>query len=349
MKQKLEKREGQNNLRRLTLTKNLVDFASNDYLGLAKSNELSQCILREWQKESNRLGSTGSRLLTGNSHYAEELERRISSFHGYEDGLLFNCGYMANMGLLSTVADKEDLIFYDTHCHASIIEGIKLSEASAYPFRHNNLNHLEERIKRKKGKKCFVCIQSIYSTDGTQAPLKEMIDLAEHYGALVIVDEAHATGIFGPQGKGLIAETKLADKVFAHVVTFGKALGVHGAIVLGSHLLKKFLVNFSRSFIYTTALPFYNLVAIKCSYDMFPFLNEEREKIYHLISHTGSSTQIVTIQMLNAYEAKLMSKQMAEAGFDVRALTSPTVRRGHEVLRICLHTYNTIDELKRIF
>jgi 8-amino-7-oxononanoate synthase len=231
--QKLDKRRAQGNLRKLSTTQGLIDFASNDYLGLSRSSVLWKNIWEE-NKKLKRLGSTGSRLLTGNSTYVETLEKRIAAFHGYEAGLIFGCGYMANIGLLSAFGGAS--FIFDAEVHASIRSGIRLSRSPAYPFRHNDLDHLEERLK--KNRPSFVCIESIFSTDGSCAPLAEICCLARKYQACVIVDEAHAVGVLGPEGRGLVAQANLQKEVLAQIVTFGKALGVYGAIVLGSQELK---------------------------------------------------------------------------------------------------------------
>lgn len=348
LQEQLLRRKHAGNLRELQVTQNLIDFSSNDYLGLAHSTKLKEILLDEWQG----LGSTGSRLLTGNSHYMQELENRIAAFHGYEAGLLFNCGYMANSGLLSTVAGSKDTIFFDEAVHASTREGIRLSRAQSYPFRHNTLEHLEFRLKNSHNQgDRFICIESIYSTDGSKAPLKEISRLANQHKAYLIVDEAHAIGVYGPKGRGLVAEENLMSDVFAQIVTFGKALGTYGAIILGSNTLKQALINFATPYIYTTALPFYALTAIKCSYDLFPTLENERAHLQKLIQTfskkmlAGSETAIQAIKINGNEAVKLAAKKLAQNGFDVRPLTSPTVQRGNEVLRICLHAFNTEEEI----
>lgn len=352
---KLNKRLEQGNLRQLHLQQGLIDFASNDHLGLARSVRMSKLIqqeLDEYPHHLNKFGSTGSRLLTGNAKYAEDLEEKIAHFHGYETGLLFNCGYMANVGLISVIGDAGSVIFFDNGVHASTRDGIRLSQAKALPFRHNDLEQLENRLKN-----CcpdlarFICIESIYSTDGSKACLSEICALANKYEAHLIVDEAHAVGMCGPRGRGLVAEQNLTSQVFAQVTTFGKSLGVHGAIVLGNNILRKSLINFAKPFIYTTALPIYALAAIKCSYDLFPQLETERMqvneliKIFQKIQHRYSQTHIQAIQIKGYENVKSMAVKLAAHGFDVRSLISPTVQRGHEVLRICLHSYNTAEEL----
>lgn len=342
MKNRLDKRKNLGNFRSLRTSQNLIDFASNDYLGLARSEKLK----KKWVG-ANELGSTGSRLLTGHTSYVEELENHIAYFHGYEAGLLFNCGYMANIGLADAIATKEDVFFFDMQIHASLHEGMRASQAKIFPFRHNDLEHLENRLKKNPSKgNRFICIESIYSTDGSMAPLKEIYNLAQTYGAHLIVDEAHAIGIFGQSGKGLVFENGLAGKIFAQIVTFGKALGTFGAIVLGNQLLKETLINFAKPFIYSTALPLHCLIAIKCSYALFPNLEKERSHLKSLIEITSfSSSHIQPIYISGNREALTLSKKIADKGFDVRAFLSPTVQRGKELLRICLHAFNSKEEL----
>lgn len=356
LKNKLLKREKFGNLRQLQISQNLIDFSSNDYLGLAMSSSLANLVVStKPANKLNGLGSTGSRLLTGNSYYAENLENQIATFHGFEAGLLFNCGYMANVGLLSTIADSKDCVFFDTKVHASTRDGISLSKAKAFPFRHNDTLHLENRLKNctTKGDR-FICVESIYSTDGSIAPLLEICIIAKKYQAHVIVDEAHAVGAYGFQGKGLVAEKNLCSHVFAQIITFGKALGTHGAIILGNFTLRESLINFATSYIYTTALPMHSLAAIKCSYDLFPKMENERSHLQKLIKlyrdsiPTDSKTHIQSIPIKGNQAVKEFAKKMAESGFDVRPFMSPTVKKGNEVLRICLHAFNTENELKAL-
>jgi 8-amino-7-oxononanoate synthase len=355
MEYRLSQRKSMGNLRELSVVKGDVDFASNDYLGLSRSLDLKETVFQELNSQTrllNGLGSTGSRLLTGNSEYAEALENRIAAFHGYEAGLLFNCGYMANVGLLSTVAGGDDRIYFDANIHASTLDGIRLSRSQAFPFRHNDIEHLERRLKKGsvKGNR-FICIESIYSTDGSVAPLKDICDLSEKYKALLIVDEAHAVGLCGIDGRGLVAEKNCLPHVFAQVSTFGKALGVHGAIVLGSNLLKQSLINFATPMIYTTSLPLHSLAAIKCVYDQLPMLEKEREQLKKLIdvfrrTRKGASlTQIQSIPVQGNEALKKSVLKINRSGFDVRGLMSPTVHKGDERLRICLHAFNSEDEL----
>lgn len=343
---RLEKRRRDGTFRNLTSSLRLTDFASNDYLGLARSPQIQAQIWDLWHihKENQRhtFGSTGSRLLTGQTSFAEQLEEKIAAFHGTESALIFNCGYMANLGLLSTLPQSGDLILFDSSIHASMHAGIQLAKATSFPFRHHDLEHLEHRLKHLKcsGNR-WICIESIYSMDGSAAPLEEISILAKKYEAHLIVDEAHAIGVFGTHGKGLATE-----HAFARVVTFGKALGCQGAAVLGSSLLKNFLINFASSFIYTTALPLISLLAIKVAYAQLPFLEKERKKLLNLITLFDNTPS--QIQAIRTKDVKKSAAHLVAHGFDVRPILSPTVRRGHEILRIILHSFNTPEELTHL-
>lgn len=359
-------------LRKLPPENNLIDFSSNDYLGFARSEELKKIIDLEIEsltlfvnpgESFFKIGATGSRLLTGNTRYAEALEKFIAEFHKAEAGLIFNSGYVANIGLISSVGQKGDVILYDEFSHASIYDGVRLSKAESFPFRHNDVGHLEDRLcyfrnKYNKDSTCFVVVESVYSMDGNFAPLKEMSDLCQKYGVNLIVDEAHATGIFGPKGEGRVVALGLEKTVFARVHTFGKALGCHGAVVLGSNELKHYLVNFARSFIYTTALPFDALVSIKSAYKLLEISNNNCFKINNLINlfklkvdemnvhgFTESSSPIQSLIIKGNDAVKAMALGIQGDGFDVRPILSPTVPKGKERIRICLHTFNTENEI----
>jgi 8-amino-7-oxononanoate synthase len=251
--------------------------------------------------------------------------------------------------------DEKDAVIFDVAVHASIRDGIRLSKAQAFPFKHNDISHLERRLERSSHlRNRFVCVESIYSTDGSIAPLDEICQLAKQYDAHVIVDEAHAVGVCGPYGAGLVMQKNLTSQVFAQVIVFSKALGVQGAIVLGNRTLKNTLINFSHSYIYTSALPFYSLAAINCSYELFPLMEKERTDLYQLVNlfkqeyskATGSHIQSIPIS--GNENAKRMAEHLIAQGFDVRALLSPTIQRGCEILRINLHAYNQESELKAL-
>jgi 8-amino-7-oxononanoate synthase len=349
LQERLEARAKSGHCRHLTIVQDLVDLSSNDFLGFSRCHRAVDTPL---------YGSTGSRLLTGNSRHAEELEQKIAAFHKAEAGLIFNSGYTANLGLISTVAKPSDTVVFDIHCHASMQDGIRLSKAWALPFRHQDLDHLENRLRQSKGN-LFICVESIYSCDGSKAPLNEIVSLCKRYGAQLIVDEAHATGLFGLDGQGLCAQ--LEHPPFARLYTFSKALGAFGAIVVGSSLLRKYLINFCRPFIYTTALPYPNLHAIENGYRRLLTADPEREIIRELVAYftekvrlsglpfLPSETQIHCLLLPGVRNVQEISHFLGTQGLDVRPLTSPTVARGQERLRVCLHAYNKKDEIDLLF
>lgn len=339
MQNRLEQRRDQGLLRRLKSQKSLIDFTSNDYFGFARTESSG----------SAPVGATGSRLLTGNHPLFAELEEKIAAFHRAESCLIFNSGYTANLGLLSAIGGPETRFIYDLDIHASMIDGMRLSEAKALPFRHNDLASLENRLK--KNPHAYVLIESVYSISGDLAPLKEIVQLCKQYGASLIVDEAHATGIFGAHGEGRVVEENLESGVFARVHTFSKALGTHGGCVLGSALLKEYLVNFSRPFIYTTALPPQLLLLIDATYER---LKKEAKMHQHrlreLLAYLGKSGHS-PIQPIYIPEACEVASRLQEAGVDVRAILPPTTPKGRECLRIVLHSFNCeaeIDTLREL-
>lgn len=355
LQNKLDERRSSGIYRTLKPENSLIDFCSNDYLGFARSVVLKERIEAEVKKYPLSLnGSTGSRLLSGNLQYAESLEQEIATFHGYNAGLLFNSGYDANLGLLSSLAQRGDTIILDDLIHASAIDGARLSYANRYSFRHNDTGSLEAKLKLSKGN-CYVIVESIYSMNGDSSPLKEILDITEKYNAQLIVDEAHAVGLYK---KGLVNALGLQNRVFASVVTFGKALGCHGAIVLGSNLIREYLVNFARPFIYSTAPSFHNLASIKMAYQLLNSADEEilslKKNITVFKKHIEQSeaapllqsdSAIQCIILKNNDNARKMADTLQSAGLDVRPILSPTVAAGTERIRICLHSFNTLNEL----
>ena len=358
LQKKLQDRQEHNAFRRLLLPDGKTDFCSNDYLGIVR-NQLIEKKLgeHEYTHPAFKHGSTGSRLLAGNYALVEETEKKLAVFHEAEAGLIFNSGYDANLGLLSCVPQRGDTIIYDYLSHASLRDGIRLSFAQSFSFRHNDLADLEKRLQAATGT-IFVVTESVFSMDGDLAPLTAISDLCEQYGAHLIVDEAHATGVVGATGEGLVQHLNLQTKCFARVHTFGKAVGCHGAIVLGSERLRNYLVNFSRSFIYSTALPEASVAAIRCAYELFPFMQEERVHLQQLINTFQQATnnweklvsftpiQIVIIPGNDP--VKKIAEALQAAGLDVRAILYPTVPVGKERLRIVLHAFNSMQELHKL-
>jgi len=355
IEKKLAERRIAGSYRALRPENSLIDFCSNDYLGFARSVVLRNKIEEEIDSHYSSLnGATGSRLISGNLTYAENLEQQIANYHNSAAGLLFNSGYDANVGLFSALPQRGDTIITDELIHASIIDGARLSFANRYSFTHNDLNSLEAKLRLAKGI-CYVAIESVYSMDGDTPPLSDILELTEKYNAHLIVDEAHAVGLYKT---GLVSRLKLEDRVFARLITFGKALGCHGAILLGSDTLRQYLVNFARSFIYTTAAPFHNLVAIKMAYEVLTEsdkaiiqlnnnipLFKERVKPHGHYSLLQSDSAIQCILLKGNEKAKETAAHLQNAGLDVRAILSPTVGQGSERIRICLHAFNTEDEL----
>jgi 8-amino-7-oxononanoate synthase len=345
---KITQRKDQHAYRQLRSGLGGIDFCSNDYLGIVKNNLLSA------DEPSYKSGSTGSRLLTGNNTLAEETEKLIAGFHQSASALLFNSGYDANTGIFSCVPQRGDTVLYDHLSHASIRDGLRLGLAAHFSFAHNDVGDLEKKLSVAKGH-VFVVTESVFSMDGDTAPLDEIAKRCNQYNAFLIVDEAHATGVIANRGEGLVQQMGLQNACFARVHTFGKALGCHGAVVLGSEILRDYLVNFSRPFIYTTALPPVNIAAIKRSYQVFPAMEKERAHLQNLVERFQSADiEFAKLQSRTAVQSVIIpgnekvretAEKCLRAGLDVRAILYPTVPKGAERLRVVLHAFNTIDEL----
>jgi 8-amino-7-oxononanoate synthase len=349
----LAKRREQHALRQLRLGGHRTDFCSNDYLGLARSEKVQENAHAIAKQLDQVHGSGGSRLLAGNYELVEEAEQVIAEFHRAPAGLFYNSGYDANLGLFSCVPQKGDVIIYDQLIHASIRDGVRLSAAQAYSFLHNDIEDLQKKLLNAEGR-IFVAVESVYSMDGDTAPLEAICDLCDRHNAHLVVDEAHATGVVGNRGEGLVQELGLAERCFARVHTFGKAVGCHGAIVLGSHFLREYLINFSRPFIYTTALPPQAVAVVLSAYAAFPDMHAEREHLQNLIrlfreKLGGNSVTPIQVVMAPGNErVRQLAAQLQEEGLDVRAILHPTVPKGQERLRVVLHSFNTVEEVERL-
>ena len=348
--QKLTERQVAGNLRQLSFLPPGIDFCSNDYLGLATNPLLHSTT------PTPAHGATGSRLISGNSSFTEETEAYIAAFHDAEAALIFNSGYDANVGLLSSIASRHTTFIYDELCHASIIDGIRLAICrNKFRFPHNDTHALQQLLQQHPNTgPIVVVVESVYSMDGDLAPLHTIAELCTQYNAQLIVDEAHATGVYGTHGQGLVHSMGLQQQVFARVHTFGKALGCHGAAVVSSALLRQYLINFARSFIYTTALAPQAIVAISNAYHYLAAPQFNNAPLHQLIAYFG---QLVTqsgingclpntspIQVLRTGgndNTRLLSTVMHNAGMLVYPILHPTVQLGSERLRICLHTTNT--------
>lgn len=339
-----------------------IDFSSNDYLGLACSQALATRIAAASAAQAAGNGAGGSRLISGNSSLAEELEAQLARFFKAETSLLFGSGYMANMGILSSVPQKGDTILYDELAHACIKDGARLSMARRYSFKHNNLESLQKRLRIAEGQ-VFVVVESVYSMDGDQAPLEELAQCCRAYGAALIVDEAHSTGIYGA-GSGLVCALGLEQQVFARIHTFGKAMGSHGACITGDWVLRNYLINFARTFIYTTALPPHSLLSLQAAVaylqehihlaevlqQRISFFNSlKKERLLQLLPEgfiPESNSPIQAIVLPGNERVIAVAARLQQKGYDVRPIVSPTVPERTERLRICLHTFNTEEEIE---
>jgi 8-amino-7-oxononanoate synthase len=340
----LQDRKEKGSLRSLLSFDDPIDFWSNDYLGLAGIPHTIELT-----------GSTGSRLISGNSKAVEGVERQVATHFGSEAALIFNSGYDANLGLFSSLPQKGDTIIYDEFIHASVRDGIRLSFANSFSFKHNDVQDLKKKLQKVQGT-IFIAVESLYSMDGDLAPLIEIARLCKEYDALLIVDEAHSGGVFGKEGKGLCQELGIVDSVFIRLFTFGKAYGAHGAAVCCSDEVREFLINFARSFIYTTALPegIVQHILHQIEQSKVESLREQlRANIAHFskaIQSTLSSphSPIQIIEFADLESCKLKALQLQEAGFAVKAILPPTVPTGSQRLRICIHAFNTKDEIDRL-
>ena len=355
LRKRLEDRKEKNLLRTLPMSSPSIDFTSNDYLGLARSKQLFNDTRAAVDGLHTQNGATGSRLLSGNSAYAMEVEKKLAGIFRSESALLFNSGYNANIAVLSSIPQKDDTIIYDELAHASIKDGTRLSLAKKYSFRHNDLDDLERKILRSQGR-VFIVVESIYSMDGDECPLKELTELSKRYGCTIVLDEAHSTGVRGPWGSGICVESSLQDKVDIRVYTFGKAMGVCGACVAGSDNLIQYLINFSRPFIYTTAQSHHTLASIASAFDFLHahmdlqgILQQRIETFLQaagkLPQRTQSLSAIQTLIVPGNKAIRATANTLQQKGFDVRPIMSPTVPPGTERLRMCLHTFNSGEEV----
>jgi len=356
---KLQKRIEENSFRSLGNSSSFIDFTSNDYLGLARSEELFNLINAKLEsKRIKKNGATGSRLLSGNSDYYEEVEAKLSEVFKGEAALIFNSGYSANLAIFSSLPQKGDTILYDELAHACIKDGARLSAAIRFSFKHNDMDDLEQKIKKAPGK-IFIAIESIYSMDGDECPIHKLVPLAEKYDAIIIIDEAHSTGIHGENGSGLATSLALEKKISIRTYTFGKAMGIHGACVVGSKNLIKYLINFARPFIYTTAPSPHHVASIDCAFDYLQKnihlqdLLKQKVNLFSMLTKElpnkiQSRSAIQAIIVEGNERIRSVASGLQKEGFDVRPILSPTVQQGSERLRICLHTYNTEDEIKHL-
>ncbi len=341
-----------------------VDFYSNDYLGYSKSLNIHKSSVNLVSNFENLNGSTGSRLLSGNHALFEMAENFLARFHHSEAALIFNSGFDANIGLFSSVPQKGDILCYDEFSHASIREGLQLCNAKTYKFRHNDLEDLKNKLDNlaNPDAEIYVVTESVFSMDGDSPDLQNLVALSEELEFKLIIDEAHATGVFGEKGEGLLQHLGLQDKVFARMHTFGKALGCHGAAVLGSKELKDYLINFSRSFIYTTALSPHSVATIISACELLEKDQKSIQELNNNILHFKAEIDKnkLTDKFIEGESAiqsciipgnervKKIAEKLQERKFVVKPILSPTVPEGEERLRFCIHSFNSVQEISEV-
>jgi 8-amino-7-oxononanoate synthase len=338
-----------------------INLYSNDYLGLATDPRLKRAVC-EAIDAAKSVGSTGSRLLSGNSQEWENIEAEFADFAGTEAALYFGSGYAANTGLIGAIAGRGDVVFSDALNHASLIDGIRLSGATKVIYPHGDLDFLEAAMREYRdhvGAKLIVT-ESVFSMEGDIAPIARLVEMARKYGAEVIVDEAHATGVHGPAGRGICAALGLEREIFAIVHTCGKALASAGAFVCGGARLRDYLINRARTFIFSTAMPPYMAGQIRAALEIACGADERRahlrvisEELRRRLSETGiavgaSKSQIIPLCLGGNEAALSVAARLQDAGFAVRAIRPPTVPAGTSRIRFSLTTALSMDEIFRL-
>jgi 8-amino-7-oxononanoate synthase len=358
LQKKLDKRKDEGSFRTLKISDlTLIDFSSNDYLGFSKKQSISEFAEDKLKEYSSELhGATGSRLLSGNYPLIKDFETYLAVQYDAESALVFNSGYDANLGLISSVAQPHDLILYDELSHASIRDGISLSPAHSYKFKHNDLKDLEAKLSKFQNQfdTIYVITEHVFSMDGDEVEVGAAIKVCETYGACFILDEAHAIGTLSNTGY-----KDYGNKIFARIITFGKSFGSHGAFILGSKNLQDYLINFAKSFIYTTAPSQDTIARNWAAHDHLRTEPQDFETLRSVICYflgalkthklesyfIQSNSAIQSCVIGGNQKVKTISNQLQAEGFDVRAILSPTVPEGKERLRFCLHSYNTEAEI----
>jgi len=353
----------------------VLNFSSNDYLDLAHHPHVKERAIQALEKYG--VGATASRLLTGTLPIHDELEERLAKEKGYEAALVFGSGYLTNAGTIPVLAGRNDVIFADKLVHASIIDACNLSGAKLVRFAHNDFQSLEKRLKNfpaigkedsvcerrvadpKAGRRKLIITESIFSMDGDLAPLREIAELAKKHGAMLMVDEAHASGIFGPHGAGLIRELGLEDSVTVSMGTLSKAFGGYGGFVACSSILRRLLVNSARAFIFTTAPPpavigaaLGALDVLEASPNLGTCLLANAKYFRDLLNEAGlntlnSESQIVPVIIGDNKKAMAVSRKLREQGIIAAAIRPPTVPKGTARLRLSVTLAHRIGDLER--
>ncbi len=338
-----------------------VNFCSNDYLGLAQDHRLKEAVM-EAVKAAPLTGGTGSRLLSGHDVIWNGLEEEFAEFAGMESALYFSSGYGANVGLLTAILGRHDVVFSDALNHASLIDGIRLSGARREIYPHLDLNALEALLRVHKTERCrkIIVTESVFSMDGDIADLRAIQNLAERHDASLVVDEAHATAVHGPGGAGLVAQAGIGDEVLAVLHTCGKALASAGGFICGSRILRDYLINHARTLIFSTAMPAYMAGQIKAALRLAKDMNREREVLLKnaraLASAmrtdgwdvSGTDSQIIPVIVGSNDDALGAAQFLQVQGFAIRAIRPPTVPAGSSRLRLSLTARIAVKELQRM-
>ncbi|MCB2181650.1 MAG: 8-amino-7-oxononanoate synthase [Desulfobulbaceae bacterium] len=335
----------------------LLDFSSNDYLALSTHHEVISSSRRYLELAGS--GAGAARLMSGNLAMYDKLEKKVAELKGQESALLFGSGYMANCGVIPALVGRGDVIFTDRLNHASIYDGCLLSRAKLVRFHHNDMNHLEEQLGKHRGHgKALIIVESLYSMDGDRCPLRDVVQLKEKYQCLLMVDEAHATGVFGKNGGGIIEEEGVADKVDIAMGTFGKALGSYGAYIAASEKRVQYLINRARTFIYSTGLPpsviGASLAGIKITQEQPQLRRELHEKVALFkaalqqagVTDTGPS-QIIPILIGESAKAVDLAEKLREMGIFATAVRPPTVPDGTARLRFSITRHLSDEALEQ--
>lgn len=320
--------------------KKLLNLSSNNYLGFADNEEITEEFL-DFSKNSYGFGSASARLLTGTLPVYNELEQLLCNLFQKEKALLFNSGYHANVGITSSIADKNDVIFSDKLNHASIIDGMRLSSSKFFRYQHNNIDSLEKLIIRERNnfENAIIITESVFSMDGDIADLKKIIELKKKYNCMLIVDEAHAFGVFGEKGLGICENLGIIQDIDLLIGTFGKAIGSMGAFVVGNSILIDYLINKARSFIFSTALPPINIAFSKWIIEnKLPKTLLKRERMLQLGKYLGSESHIIPVIIGSNSDTEKICKRLFDNGYFTLPIRPPTVPEGTSRLRLSLTT-----------
>ena len=330
-----------------------IDFCSNDYLGLIKKGIISTDI------SPFESGAGSSRLIPGNHNITKEIENLLSQIYNVESTLFFGSGYLANLGVLQAMGGDEVEFFSDELNHASIIDGIKLSKGKKKIYRHNDFSYLEEMLKKSSAQKKCIITESVFSMDGDSPAINELIEISERFAAFLIIDEAHATGVLGRSGLGLMEDFKYNKEKTIIIHTCGKAIGCYGAFVTSGNLIRELFINKARTLIYSTALPPALIRQIYFAINKIIVSDNERIKIGENIQYAKEEFQKMGLMLNGSHISyiKLLDKntnlyeidqKLKNKGFEVKAIRFPSVKKGEERLRITLKSFNSKKEIQAL-